>query len=173
MRVKINFFIEEKKTHSNRKIFGLCDDDNDSPAYIDNDLSNINKKWIAEVYNELQKDVDFYPVDHCIELKRQDGSDAQRCEGILRYDDNNIVFTELKNRDSNWITKATGQIIETMTFFFDNYDSQSYKTKAWICNKSLTYQNYFQQISDFKEKTKDFCDNKRGFILHISKSLSI
>ena len=151
----------------------MCDDDNDSPAYIDNDLLNINKKWIAEVYNELQKDVVFYPVDHCVELKRQDGSDAQRCEGILRYDDNNIVFTELKNRDSNWITKATEQIIETMTFFFDNYASQSYKTKAWICNKSLTNQNYFQQISDFKEKTKGFCNNKRGFILRISKSLSI
>ncbi|MBO7134647.1 MAG: hypothetical protein J6W06_10900 [Bacteroidales bacterium] len=169
---RIDFFEKKNRAYSNKKVFGLCDDDNQLPAYIDEDLANKDSKWIGVVDNGLEKNVYFYPVDHCVELERPDKSDAQKCEGILNYDDNNIIFTELKNRDSSWITKATNQIIETMSFFFDNYDSQSYKTKAWICNKQLTNQNYYQQINDFKEQTKRIFGGN-GYILYISKVFSV
>jgi len=172
MRPTVNFFGEENKTHSNKRVFGICDDDNTLPAYLDEDLSNKDSKWIGVINNESQKEIDFYPVDHCVVLKRKDGSDAQRCEGILRHN-NNIVFTELKNRDASWLSKAMEQVIETMSFFFDNYDSQSYQTEAWICNKQLTNQNYFQQIAEFKEMTKVFCHKNRGFVLYIRKSIDL
>ena len=173
MRPTVNFFGEESKTHSNKSVFGICDDDNTLPAYLDEDLSNKDSKWIGVINNESQKEIDFYPVDHCVVLKRKDGSDAQRCEGILRHNNTNIVFTELKNRDASWLSKAMEQVIETMSFFFDNYDSQSYQTKAWICNKQLTNQNYFQQIAEFKEMTKVFCHKNRGFVLYIRKSIDL
>ena len=124
MRPTIDFFREESKTHSNKSVFGICDDENPLPAYLDEDLSNKDSKWIGVINNESQKEIDFYPVDHCVVLKRKDGSDAQRCEGILRYNNTNIVFTELKNRDASWLSKAMEQVIETMSFFFDNYDSK-------------------------------------------------
>lgn len=172
MRPTVNFFGEENKTHSNKSVFGICDDENTLPAYLDEDLSNKDSKWIGVINNESQKEIEFYPVDHCVVLKRKDGSDAQRCEGILRHN-NNIVFTELKNRDASWLSKAMEQVKETMSFFFDNYDSQSYQTKAWICNKHLTNQNYFQQIAEFKEMTKAFCHKNRGFVLYIRKSIDL
>ena len=176
MRPTINFFIEESKTHSNKNVFGLCDDDNSQPAYIDEDITNKNGKWIAQVNNDSLKEIDFYPVDHCVEIKRADGKDAQKCEGILYWDDSNIVFTELKDRQLKpavWLSDAENQIIETMTCFFDNYDIQAYHAKAWICNKQLTNQNYFQQILAFKGKTKDLFEINRGFTLFVSRSLSI
>ena len=172
MRPTIDFFGEESKTHSNKSVFGICDDDNTLPAYLDEDLSNKDSKWIGVINNVSQKEIGFYPVDHCVVLKRKDGSDAQRCEGILRHN-NNIVFTELKNRDASWLSKAMEQVIETMSFFYDNYDSQSYQTKARICNKQLTNQNYFQQITEFKEMTKVFCHKNRGFVLYIRKSIDL
>lgn len=116
MRPTVNFFGEESKTHSNKSVFGICDDDNTLPAFLDEDLSNKDSKWIGVINNESQKEIDFYPVDHCVVLKRKDGSDAQRCEGILRHNNTNIVFTELKNRDASWLSKAMEQVIETMSF---------------------------------------------------------
>ena len=110
-----------------------------------------------------------------MELLREDKSQAQRCEGILRFYENNIVFTELKNRKiipSDWLKDAEEQIMETMSFFFDNYDLQSFKTKSWVCNKQLTNQNYFQQIADFKGKTKHKFGG-RGFVLYISKFIEV
>ncbi len=172
---RIEFFIEEKKSHSCEDVFGLCDDENNLPAYIDEDVTNKESKWIGIVCNISKKEIDFYPIDHCVELLREDGKPAQRCEGILKYDENRIVFTELKNRKiipSSWLKDAEDQIIETMSFFFCSFDLQLFKAKSWICNKQLTNQNYFQQIQEFKEKTKQMFGG-RGFVLCINKSFEI
>lgn len=59
----INFFDVGCKTKSNKTEFGLCDDP--PPAYID---ENNNSKWIAFVSNPENKDVDFYAIDHCINI---------------------------------------------------------------------------------------------------------
>ena len=171
----IEFFIEKEKSHSCKDVFGLCDNNDEKPAYIDEDVANKDSKWIGEVRNASRKEVEFYPVGHCVELLRENKSQAQRCEGILRFDENNIIFTELKNRKiipSDWLKDAEEQIIETMSFFFENYDLQSFKTKSWVCNNQLTNQNYFQQIADFKEKTKNKFGG-RGFVLYISKSIEV
>ena len=174
MRRRIDFFKEEHKTHSNKEVFGLCDDDNDLPAHIDEDLGNKESKWIGEVHNDLKRMIAFYPVDHCVEIKRADGKMAERCEGFLLYLENRIIFAELKNRQlfpEVWRKKAEEQILVTMRYFFDNYDKDSYKIKAWICNKQLTNQNYFQQILDFKDKTK--AEFGKGYVLCIQKSINL
>ena len=36
----VNFFVEEFKTQSDKIIFGLCDDEDNKPAYIDDNESN-------------------------------------------------------------------------------------------------------------------------------------
>ena len=51
----IEFFIEEKKSHSCKDIFGLCDDNDEKPAYIDEDVANKNSKWIGVVRNTARK----------------------------------------------------------------------------------------------------------------------
>lgn len=79
---RIDFFLEESKTHSNKCVFGLCDDDNEMPAYIDEDFENKDSKWIGEIHNGLKREICFYPVDHCVEIKRADGKMSERCEGF-------------------------------------------------------------------------------------------
>ena len=59
----------------------------------------------------------------------------------------------------------------TMKSFFDNYDKNSYKIKAWICNKQLTNQNYYQQINEFRDKTKK--DFGKSCVLYIQNSIDI
>ena len=79
---RINFFDEQNKQITNKKEFGLRDDRVNRPAYIDEILSNKNDKWFGTVKNSNELVVAFFPVDHCVILIRDDGSDASRCEGI-------------------------------------------------------------------------------------------
>lgn len=171
---RIEFFIEEKKSHSNENIFGLCDDEDNLPAYIDEDVTNKESKWIGVVRNASRKEVEFYPVDNCVKIRRDDGKMEERCEGIMSLPDNRLVFVELKDRSPSaaFRKKAEEQLLITMHYFFNNYDRDSYQIKVWICNKQLTNQNYFKQINDFKENTKQKFGG-RGFVLYISKSIDV
>lgn len=174
MRRRIDFFNKEHKTHSNKEVFGLCDDDNDLPAYIDEDLGNKDSKWIGMAHNALKREIAFYPVDHCVEIKKADGKMAERCEGFLLYLENRIIFVELKNRrlsSEAWRKKAEEQILVTIRYFVDNYDRNTYSIKAWICNKQLANNNYFQQILEFKDKTKT--EFGKGYVLYIQKTINL
>lgn len=172
----IDFFDEGNKQSTKREQFGLCDDDNKQPAYIDIDISNKEAKWIGIVINADKKEVLFYPVDNCIKLIRPDGLMAQRCEGILRSDSNTLIFTELKDRKvlpAVWLKEAESQIIETLTSFLNTYKSNNYKIKAWISNKQLTNPNYYQQISAFKESTKQLFGDRHGYTLYIDRVIKV
>lgn len=52
---RVNFFNETNKTSSRQEEFGLCDDGNHTPAYIDEECKNKNTKWIGVVHNVLKK----------------------------------------------------------------------------------------------------------------------
>lgn len=172
----IDFFEEKNKQSTNQALFGLCDDVEGQPAYIDTDLSNKNVKWIGIVKNQNEKQILFYPVDHCVDLKTEDGKMAQRCEGILYLSDNNLIFTELKDRKilpAVWLKDAQEQIIETLSHFFKYYESGTYKIKAWICNKQLTNPNYYKQINEFKEITKEKFRLKKGLVLFVERTIKI
>lgn len=60
----IDFFLVEKTSHSSKDVFGLCDDNDEKPAYIDEDVANKDSKWIGVVHNTSRKKVEFYPIDH-------------------------------------------------------------------------------------------------------------
>lgn len=172
--IEIDFFIEETMSHSSKEVFGLCDDNDEKPAYIDEDVANKDLKWIGKVCNTSKKEIKFYPVDNCVAIWREEGKMAERCEGLLSFSDNKLVFVELKDREPSdtFRKKAEEQLLVTMRYFFNNYDKDFYQIKAWIANKQLTNQNYFQQIAGFKEKTKKKFGG-RGFVLYVSKSIEV
>ena len=172
----IVFFDEHNRQSTKSEIFGLCDDIEGHPAYIDSDLSNKDVKWIGIVKNANKKEILFYPIGNCIEITRPDGSDAQKCEGVLCHDSNRLIFSELKDRKitpDDWLKKAENQILETLSYFYKYYKSNNYKIKAWICNKQLTTPNYYAQIAKFKDTTKKLFNLKQGLILYVDRSISL
>lgn len=69
----IDFFPTQHISSSNRRKFGICD----RPAPVAEKAYIAEKQgqdWIAAVDNYPQVKVNFVPVDHCIELRRADGS---------------------------------------------------------------------------------------------------
>ncbi len=71
------------KTESDSTRFGICDDPPPPhiPAYIEEDNP---LKWIAIIHNPKQESVEFYAIDHCVEIVRTDGTMESRCDGLLR-----------------------------------------------------------------------------------------
>ena len=166
----VDFFDMANRQISCKSVFGLCDEEDGTPAYIDEHIENQAGKWIAEVRNSESIEIAFHPIDHCLELLRDDGSMAKRCEGVLSYSDLlNIVFVELKDRKlkpDRWLDDAIGQIEETLSFFYHNHEKETFsKIRVWISNKQLTNQNYFQRIKDFRTKHK--------LVLYICKALEL
>lgn len=89
----IDFFREECKAGSDKAEFGLCDDPPPSvkPAYIDEEDQS---KWIAIVKNPGSKDVQFFAIDNCVPIFKDDGNMETRCDGLLKYA-NDVIFVEL------------------------------------------------------------------------------
>lgn len=63
--------------------FGLCDDQNATPAYID---TTTPEKWVATVENPARKAVTFTAIYKCV---IQDGDEPSRgrCDGMLTTED--------------------------------------------------------------------------------------
>lgn len=146
--MQINYFQERNKQSSNKERFGLCDDENQSIAYIDEENE---EKWNGIVENKGKIEVSFYPIDYSLEIKRPNGEDSRKCEGILCYNNlKNIVFAELKDRKlkQRWKEDAIEQLKETIQYFFNNYSKAGFdKIECWIANKKhLTDQTWTQKI---------------------------
>ena len=98
--------------------FGLVDPDDENgkhPVFIS--LDRTQDRWGARVmYNKECRDYKFIPVDNNIPLKRDDGSDAPRCDCILETE-KSVCFIELKNQRKGYLSKARDQIISTLGFF--------------------------------------------------------
>lgn len=168
----INFFKEHCQRKTDQPKFGLCDDPppSNDPAYIDIDVCNEEKKWIAIVENSKKIEVIFTAIDNCIEIKRANGEMDKRCDGMLTYQ-NSIIFIELKERSSRnsiWIDEAEGQLKNTIHRFLKNYDIANYRSKkAYIANRKKPSFQY-----SHKQKMQKF-KNKTGFILIIQNTIKI
>lgn len=134
--MSINFLQAKCQTHSNKKLFGLCDDPPpaDNHAYID---EQDGSKWIAVVVNEDNYHVTFTAIDKCIEILRADGKMAKRCEGFLFYN-STVIFVELKQKGTkgnDWVVDAEQQVRTSIGYFeaSDNTDD-NYTKKAYLCN---------------------------------------
>jgi hypothetical protein len=165
--MKINFFDQDCQTITNEIEFGLCDDPppSNAPAYID--ITN-SLGWIATVQNADATEVTFTAIDHCIDIRRDNGEMDSRCDAMLIYEDK-IIFLELKERNSGkWFKKAEDQLRATISTFGANNNLNSYSQKtAYVANK---LKPNFQ--SGNAEKIEKF-RNDTGFILRTENKISI
>lgn len=166
----IDFFNNQCQQVSSEKIFGLCDEEGtQKPAYID--VSN-QDNWIAEIENEEQKEVYFIAIDNCIEIWRDDDPTKmeKRCDGMLEYDRNNLIFVELKDRKlrnaSDFIKEAALQLTTTIDQFKKAYNIADYNIKAaYIVNKKKIHRSYLARMEEFQKET--------GYTLRIENRIKI
>lgn len=134
--MRVDFKVEKCQTHSDKKIFGLCDDPPPAknPAYID---ETNGAKWIAVVENEDRYAATFTAIDNCIELKREDTTMDKRCDGMLTYN-STLIFVELKARGalgSAWVKDAEKQLRASISYFEATAEAEDYiGKKAYIAN---------------------------------------
>lgn len=120
----VNFFLEQCQESNIIDIhFGICDDKNNTPAYVDRIEQ---KKWIAIVENPNQRNIRFTAIDNCIDIRRSNGKMDSRCDAMLDYDEN-IVFIELKDQRSSWISEGLDQLEATIKSFQANHDLRQFK----------------------------------------------
>jgi len=179
-----NFFTEAHKTTSNVVNFGLCDDAPPAanPAYI----SEVNNtEWIGIVNNINSIEVSFYPIDHCVDLRRADNQQSKRCDGMLKYG-NNIHFVELKDRQDiatyttrtgviimSWLDKGMEQLKETIMHFIVHHNQADFVFKdCYVCNKQVFRKSAATHIAKFKNDTKAILGGN-GLILCLNKTINI
>lgn len=165
----INFFEAGCQTLSNRKRFGLCDDPPPAtnPAYIDEHNGAI---WIAVVENEDRHDVTFTAIDHCIFVNRPDGTMAQRCDGLLTYEDT-AILVELKQRAAGgnlWVTDAEDQLRETIVYFEREDESNQFNSKrAYIANSE------HPKFKESQMRRMDQFLRDTGYVLRIENRIKL
>lgn len=111
--------------------FGLCDDQNSTPAYVNIDDQ---AKWVATVENPSLRDITFTAIDKCV---IQDGDEPARgrCDGMLTSSDL-LYLVELKDQRSHWQHAAIDQLESTIQFLRDAHDLSRFRhKKAYACNK--------------------------------------
>ena len=124
-----NYDREDCRSHSAAPRFGACDDDGDTPAYLDETDSG---KWRCTFINDNQKSCTFTAVDNCVEVLRPDRSSERRCDGILQYDQT-IMFVELKYvRSKGWIPDGIEQLEGTVRDYFTGVDRQDFTRRLAV-----------------------------------------
>jgi hypothetical protein len=160
---------------TNNNTFGLCDDPPPStnPAYIQHHNQN---DWIATVQNIAGHDVTFKAVDNCVELLRPNGDLESRCDGFLKYNNDTLVFVELKDRDSSgWLSKGREQLTITIEKFTENHNVNNYILKeAYVCNKQrpLALTGINIEVQKFKDATANILNNT-GLLLKADRNITI
>ena len=170
--MEIDFLNSQCQSVSNKKLFGLCDEqDNEEPAYLD---ERNGDKWIAVVENEELKEVHFIAIDNCIDIWRDKEKKEMdnRCDGMLWYE-TSIIFVELKDRvskkDKNaWVEDGEKQLKCTIEYFEKTEQSNNFREKrAYIANKAhpIFKESQLQRMKSFKQET--------GYTLRIENRIKI
>ena len=113
--MSIDFFKAQCQTKTFEIKFGICDDDDELPAYIDNKDEN---SWIATVLNENAKNILFTAIDKCIDFPLVDGEMPIRCDVMLTCD-NCLYIVELKNKRADWQSSGTEQLESTAKYLMN------------------------------------------------------
>jgi hypothetical protein len=163
--MSIDFFQERCQDNSNQKLFGLCDDQHNERAYLD---EKDGSKWIAIVVNEYKYEVTFIAIDHCIKIKKVDGKMVKRCDGLMFFN-STIIFVELKERGylgNKWVEDGEKQLRSSIVHFEATYASLDYKKKkAYIANKEHPRfkESQTRRMAQFQDDT--------GYILRIENRI--
>lgn len=155
--------------------FGICDDPPpaDTPAYL---KFHSSADWIAEVDNQNAKEITFKAIDNCVKILRANGDLECRCDGMLCYDVNVVIFVELKDRTSKgWLSKGRQQLTITIGKFAENHPSGNYQLKeAYVCNKQrpLAITSTNSEVQKFKDDTSVLLGNV-GLLLRVERKIEI
>jgi hypothetical protein len=115
----------------NEEQFGLCDEQNSAPAYVDRHKPN---KWVATVDNPGRLPVMFTAIDKCV-IQDADEPERGRCDCMLTTDDL-LYLVELKDQKTNWMPHAIAQLESTVRFLRGHHDLTRFRhKKAFACNK--------------------------------------
>lgn len=165
--MSVNFFESEcKEASRSNDLFGICDDQNNTPAYTD--LNN-SEKWIAKVINENKIEVSFTAIDNCIIFLKERSNDKEStCDGMLTFE-NSIYVVELKEKNiGGWISGAIGQLENTIKLLYSESTLTEFKfKKAFACNRK--HPN-FRTINN--EFSKRFFDTT-GFRIDVQGEIKI
>ncbi len=170
--MEIDFFKSQCQSVSNKKRFGLCDEQNNKqPAYLD---ERNGDKWIAVVENEKLKEVHFIAIDNCIDIWRDKEKKEMdnRCDSMLWYEAT-IVFVELKDRESKkdknaWVEEGEKQLRRTIEYFEKTEQSDRFTEKrAYIANKAYPKfkESQLVRMKRFQQET--------GYTLRIENRIKI
>lgn len=154
-------------TVTSEKVFGICDDEPPpaKQAYLDFENSDA---WIAWVDNKGGKEVQFTAIDNCIEIRRANGEQESRCDGMLTHD-RTITFVELKDRDSGrWLGDASDQLKVSIDIYSNEVGLADFdRYFAYVVNKKRP---------NFKAASKSFTEqftDETGFILKVDQVIKI
>lgn len=148
----IDFFKVQCLTNTSEIKFGICDDDDELPAYVDSLDENI---WIATVLNDASKEVVFTAIDKCIDFPLIDGDMQSRCDAMLTCD-NCLYVIELKNKRADWQSSGIEQLEATIQNLIDAL-GQTYNNyrlrKAYVANRR--HPNFHPTEIETMEKFRD------------------
>ena len=131
--MKVNFFKEDCRTLTKAERFGLCDDEDKTPAKVKFEDEHV---WNATIKNDSAKEVDVTAIDNCINILRENGEMESRCDVMMRYD-GNLLFIELKNKRDSWQAEGLAQIEATILKMIEEnreYYFGFQKRKAVVAN---------------------------------------
>ena len=145
--------------------FGIHDElHNDTPAYL---VFDDEKSSMLRVLNSTEKSIDFYPVDNCVKIYKENSKDKEStCDGMLIYD-NNITFVELVESHHKSVEDCIDQIKSTISLF-QKHHPHSVFTKKNAVVSNLARPNstiYYERCEEFRENT--------GFGLSVKTVLKI
>lgn len=161
----INFFDTTYRIESARDDteFGLLDPGNNLPAVICD-----SNQGQAVVYNSKKHLLDFVAIDHNIVILKPDGNLESTCDAMLFDKKEFLVFVELKDVASGWVTEAVGQLENTIRLFKENHYYEDFKRRyAYAANRQHPTFHY-----SLKEEMQRF-KNDTDFHLRISNAIKI
>jgi hypothetical protein len=162
-----DFFASNCQQYSNKNLFGICDNIDIQPAFLD---ETNGKEWIAVVENGYKENVCFTAVDNCVEIWRPDGTMESRCDGMLTYQ-HTLIFVELKDSKkdgSEWVRKGDVQLRSTIAIFEGTTASKTFKSKkAYIANKAKPRfrEGQMQRMDRFFKET--------GYVLRVESRIKL
>lgn len=155
------------RNHNYEPVFGVCDDPPPStnPAYLD---IQDGEKWIAWIDNKNRKTIKFTAIDHCIEIRRPNGEQESRCDGMLSVAET-IIFLELKDRGSQgWLAAGIEQLKSTITLYKQEVGLEPFtRLYAIVSNKQRPL---FKKVNT---AIVDKFDVETGFILEVKQLIEV
>jgi hypothetical protein len=156
--MKVNFLAQEHRKEPVKQdpLLGICDPDGELPAYTTTERGA--DKWCAEIQNNEKKRFQFIAVDKNIDIRKPDGSQESRCDGMIFVaETNELSFVELKDYHvGGYISDAEDQLKKTIEYFLANHHYEDFNNRrAFACNPRRPYFAFSarQRIREFYNLT--------------------